>query len=143
MALAKNRKIDMIKRVPLFSQCSRKELSEVAAIADEIDLPAGKEIIREGARGREFFVVVEGKVDVRKGNRKLRTLGAGDFVGEIALVSDIPRSASVTTATPVHALVITESAFRRLLAHSPGIQLKVLQALAERLAESNRAAATL
>ena len=143
VALTQNRKLEMIKRHPLLSQHSRRELAEVAALADEIDLSAGKEIIREGTRGREFFFVIEGKVDVRKGGRKLTTLDAGDFVGEIALVSDIPRSASVTTATPVRALVITESSFRRLLRDAPGIQLKVLQALAARVAENSRAAATL
>ena len=140
MALRKDAKIELLRTVPLFSRCSRKELGEIAKLADEIDLPPGKEIIREGARGREFFVLVEGSVDVRKGRRKLGTLSDGDFVGEIALVSDIPRTASVTTASPLRALVISERSFRRLLQASPGIQLKVLDALAWRLAETTQAA---
>jgi CRP/FNR family transcriptional regulator, cyclic AMP receptor protein len=132
--LRKNSKVELIKRVPLFSQCSKKELGDVASIADEIDLEEGKVLIREGDRGREFFVLIEGKADVRKGTRKLNTMGAGDFFGEIALVSKSPRTATVTTTTPSRALVVTEQAFRGLLRRQPSIQLKVLAALAERLA---------
>ena len=141
MALRKDAKIELLRNVPLFSRCSRRELGEIAKLADEIDLPQGREIIREGSRGREFFVLVEGSVDVRRGRRKLSTLTDGDFVGEIALVSDIPRTATVTTASPVRALVISERSFRRLLQTSPEIQLKVLDALAWRLAETTQVAA--
>lgn len=132
--LRKNAKVELIKRVPLFSHCSKKELGDIASIADEIDLDEGKVVIREGDRGREFFVLVEGKADVRKGKRKLNTMGAGDFFGEIALVSNLPRTATVTTTTPSRALVVTEQAFRGLLKRQPSIQPKVLAALAERLA---------
>ena len=136
MALRKDAKIDLIKQVPLFAQCSRKELAEVASIADEIDLPAGKELIREGGRGREFFVLLDGTVDVQKDGRRIRELKGGDFFGEIALVSDAPRTATVTTSSPVRALVVTDRSFRSLLRHSPSIQLKVLQALADRLTDT-------
>jgi CRP-like cAMP-binding protein len=136
VALRKDAKIDLIKQVPLFAQCSRKELAEVASIADEIDLPAGKELIREGGRGREFFVLLDGTVDVHKNGRRIRELTTGDFFGEIALVSDAPRTATVTTSSPVRALVVTDRSFRTLLRHTPSIQLKVLQALADRLTDT-------
>jgi CRP-like cAMP-binding protein len=136
VALRKDAKIDLIKQVPLFAQCSRKELAEVASIADEIDLPAGKELIREGGRGREFFVLLDGTVDVQKDERRIRELKGGDFFGEIALVSDAPRTATVTTSSPVRALVVSDRSFRSLLRHSPSIQLKVLQALADRLTDT-------
>ena len=132
--LHRNEKAELIKRVPLFAGCSRGELGKVAQIADEIDLAAGKELIREGARGREFFVLLEGDADVTKDGRSINRLGAGDFFGEIALVSDSPRTATVTATSPVRALVITDRSFRRLLDESPEIQRKVLVALAERLA---------
>jgi CRP/FNR family transcriptional regulator, cyclic AMP receptor protein len=132
--LRKNAKVELIKRVPLFSHCSKKELGMVAQIADEIDLPEGKTLMREGDRGREFFVLVEGEADVRKGNRKVSTLGGGDFFGEIALVSQRPRTATVTTASPVRALVVTEQSFRSLIDQAPEVQRKVLQALADRVA---------
>ena len=136
MHLGRNAKIDLIKRVPLFAKCSRKELTEVASIADEIDLPAGKELIREGDRGREFFVLLEGEADVMKDGRRVNTLENGEFFGEIALVSNAPRTATVVTRSPVRALVITDRAFRNLLDTTPQIQVKVLEALAERLAPS-------
>jgi CRP-like cAMP-binding protein len=132
--LRKNAKIELIKRVPLFSHCSKKELGLLAQIADEIDLPEGKTLMREGDRGREFFVLVEGSADVRRRNRKVNTLGGGDFFGEIALVSQRPRTATVTTSSPVRALVVTEQSFRSLLDRAPDVQRKVLQALADRVA---------
>ena len=132
--LRKNAKVELIKRVPLFSHCSKKELGLIAQLADEIDLPEGKTLMREGDRGREFFVLVEGTADVRRGKRKLSTLGSGDFFGEIALVSQRTRTATVTTASPVRTLVVTEQSFRSLLDRAPDVQRKVLQALADRVA---------
>ena len=98
MALRKNAKIELLKSVPLFSQCTQKELAAVAAVADEIDLREGRELTRQGAPGREFFVLVEGEADVRRNGRKVRTLSGGDFFGEIALVTKRPRTATAATA---------------------------------------------
>ena len=103
-------------------------------LADEIDLREGKEMTRQGAPGREFFVLLEGSADVTKDERKVNTLGPGDFFGEIALVSHEPRTATVTATSPVRALVITERSFRRLLDDAPRVQNKVMEAMAERLA---------
>ena len=132
--LRRNEKVELIKKVPLFAGCSKGELEQIAQIADEIDLVEGKEMTREGSRGREFFVLLEGDADVTKGGSSINKLGAGDFFGEIALVSDSPRTATVTATSPVRALVITDRSFRRLLDEQPEIQRKVLIALAERLA---------
>ncbi len=134
MQLGKDAKTKLMERVPLFARCSRRELAQVAAIADEIDLRQGKELIREGERGREFFVLVEGHAEVRRGGRKRDVMGPGDFFGEIALVSRVPRTATVTATTPVRVLVIRDQEFRSLLGKSPAIQTKVLEALADRLA---------
>jgi CRP-like cAMP-binding protein len=131
--LRRNAKVELIKSVPLFSACSRKELNEVAGIADEIDLSEGKELTRQGEPGREFFVLVDGTADVQKGMRRVNQLGAGDFFGEISLVTDRPRTATVVATSPVRALVITDRSFRALLEHQPGIQTKVMSALAARL----------
>jgi CRP-like cAMP-binding protein len=132
--LRKDAKTKLIERVPLFAHCSKRELARVAAIADEIDLREGKELTKEGAPGREFFVLVEGEADVLKNGRRVNKLGAGDFFGEIALVHQAPRTATVKATAPVRALVVTERNFRRLLEESPEIQRKVLAALAERVA---------
>jgi CRP-like cAMP-binding protein len=125
--------MDLLARVPLFSGCSKRELQEVAALADELDLSEGTVLIKEGERGREFFVIVDGTVAVTKDGRRVSTLGGGDWIGEIALVSDVPRTATVTTTSPVRLLVVTDRAFSGLIKRSPSIALKVLASVAERL----------
>ncbi len=134
MRLRKNAKVDLIRAAPLFAGLSRRALGEVAAIADEIDLREGKELTVEGRPGREFFVLVEGTVDVVKGRKKINSLGPGDFFGEIALLTNAPRTATVRATSPIRALVITDRSFRRLLEDSPEVQRKVIGALADRLA---------
>jgi CRP-like cAMP-binding protein len=129
-----NSKIELIKRVPLFSKLSKTKLKEVAAIADEVDLPKGRNLTREGERGREFFVLIEGEAEVRKGGRRVNTLGPGDFLGEIALITKVPRTATVTTSGPTRVLVITDRAFAQLLRQSPEISQGLLEAVGERLA---------
>lgn len=132
--LRRNEKVELIKRAPLFWNCSKRQLQQIAQIADEIDLREGKEMTRQGERGREFFVLLEGNADVIKDGRTINRLGSGDFFGEIALVSDTPRTATVTATSPVRTLVITDRSFRRLMEDQPEIQGKVLAALAARLA---------
>jgi CRP/FNR family transcriptional regulator, cyclic AMP receptor protein len=134
MRLHKDAKIELIKHVPLFSKLSKKGLEEVAHIADEIDLPKGKVMAEEGDRGREFFVLLEGQADVTKAGQTINKMGDGDFFGEIALVTKMPRTASVTATTDVRALVITERDFGGLLKHSPDVARGVAEALAERIA---------
>lgn len=133
MALRKNAKLELLKQVPLFAGCSKRELEEIAKIADEIDFREGKQLTREGAPGREFFVLVEGTAEVTQGKRKLRTMTDGDFFGEISLITRLPRTATVTTVSPVRALVVTDRSFRRLLESDGEIQRKVLSTLGDRL----------
>jgi CRP/FNR family cyclic AMP-dependent transcriptional regulator len=132
MPLGTDAKIALIKSAPLFENCSKQELRHIARIADELDLPAGKVLIREGERGREFFVIINGEVEVRRKGRKMATLGPGSFVGEMALLSKIPRVATVTAATPLDVLVITDRAFITLLEKTPAMGVKVARTLAER-----------
>src|SRR5688500_11941203 len=126
MKLSKNSKVDLIRHVPLFSECSKKELAEIASIADEIDLAEGKNLMLQGREGREFFVIIDGTVDVIQNDEKIKSMGPGEFFGEIALVSKTPRTATVTATSPLRALVIDDRSFRALLEHSPKIQLGVL-----------------
>ena len=132
MFLRKDVKIELLRKVPLFSRCSKASLEEIGAIADEIDLPDGRELTREGERGREFFVLVQGEVDVTKEGNHVRTLSDGDFFGEIALISDEARTATVTAKGPIRVLVITDRAFKTLVERSPGIDAEVREAVAER-----------
>ena len=133
MRLRKNTKVELLQAVPLFASCSKTELERIASLADELDLADGATLIREGERGREFLVIVDGTVRVTKDGKKIRDLGSGDFIGEVALVSDVPRTATVTATSPVRLLVVTDRAFRGLIEEMPSIATKVLQSLGERL----------
>ena len=133
MRLHRDAKIELLKGVPLFAGCSKSELQRIAALADELDLAEGATLIREGETGREFIVVADGSVRVTRGGKTLRELGSGDFIGEIALVADVPRTATVTATSPVRLLVVTDRAFRSVLEQMPSIATKVLQSLGERL----------
>lgn len=137
MRLRKNAKLELLASVPLFSECSRRELQEIALIADELDLPSGTVLIREGERGREFFVLVSGSLSVSKKGRRVAALETGTWVGELALLSDAPRNATVTATSPVQVLVITDRAFQGLVKRSPSIALKVLAGVSERLRPDN------
>lgn len=132
-ALRADAKVKLIAGVPLFAGLSKRELAQVASISDEIDFRSGKVLIREGERGREFFVLLEGEVAITRRGEQIDTAGPGDFFGEIALVSNIPRVATVTTTSPARALVIVDRDFRALLARSSPIAIKVLDAVTERL----------
>jgi len=131
--LRKNAKIELLKRVPLFERCSQRELGQIAMLADELDLPSARDLTREGAGGFEFIILVEGEADVVRGVRVVNELGPGDFVGEIALVSGKPRTATVRTRGPARVLVITASGFRTLMHDVPSIKDKVLAAVTARI----------
>jgi CRP-like cAMP-binding protein len=131
--IRKNTKVELLQGVPLFASCSKTELERIASLADELDLAEGATLIREGERGREFLVIVDGTVRVTRRGKTVRDSGAGDFIGEIALISDVPRTATVTATSAVRLLVITDRAFRGLIEEMPSIATKVLQSLGERL----------
>jgi CRP-like cAMP-binding protein len=131
--LRKNAKLELLKGVPLFADLSKRELESLAAIADELDLPEGRELTKEGARGSEFMVIAEGAAEVRRRGRTINLLRSGDFLGEIAVITGAPRTATVKTTAPSRVLVLTSSAFRKLLRDTPSLQLKVLDTLAKRL----------
>jgi CRP-like cAMP-binding protein len=133
VALRRDAKADLLKAVPLFAECSKGELRRLAAIADEVDLREGTVLTREGRTAHEFFVLIDGTVRVAKGSRKLADLGPGDWLGEIALLTKSPRTATATATSPVRALVIVDRDFRRVLAEIPSIATKMLSRVAERL----------
>ena len=142
MRLGKNAKTDLLKQVPLFAGCSKSELQKLAAIADEIDLRDGATLTREGRAGREFFVLIEGTVEVVQGADKIGELGGGDWFGEIALLTNAPRTATVTATSPVRVLVITDRAFRQVVEATPSIAVKILERVGQRLAHDAEAKTT-
>jgi len=131
---AKDMKIEKLRRVPLFSECSKRQLAQIAAIADELAFPADSTLIKEGEAGHECFVIVDGGIELRRRGRRIPLTGDANIFGEMALLTGAPRNATLTTLSPVRALVITNRAFNRLLNDQPGIQRKILASLAARLA---------
>jgi CRP-like cAMP-binding protein len=129
----KDTKVAALKRSPLFADLSQKELEALAQISEDLEVEAGTVLARQGDTGREFFVVLEGEVDVTRDGQTLNPEGGGDFFGEMALVADLPRTATLTARTPVRLFVLTAQGFRSMLAHSPDVELKVLRAMVKRL----------
>lgn len=129
-------KLEALKAVPLFAGFRKRDLVAVSRIADEVDLPAGKQLIGENEFGRQFFILLEGEAVVRRHGRKLNTLRAGDFFGEIALLSERPTTASVTTATPVRLLVVTRANFNRLIRQAQDVHWSIVQALVKRVPDA-------
>lgn len=127
-------KVELLRGVPLFSSCSKRELSRIASLADQIEVPEGKELTREGDQGSEFFVVVEGRARVVVRDRgRITPLGPGASFGELSLLDQGPRSATVEAETDMQLLVLNTRSFSSLLAEVPSVARKLLAAMAARL----------
>lgn len=128
-----NVKVEALKRAPLFEGLSKRELAELARVTEDLQVQPGTVLCREGKRGREFFVIVDGEAEVTKDGRRITTRKGGDFVGEIALLMETTRTATVTATTPLRCFILTRGDFRRVLDENPAVQRKVMTALAERV----------
>jgi CRP/FNR family transcriptional regulator, cyclic AMP receptor protein len=129
-------KVQALKGAPLFDSLSRKDLTQLARVAEDLEVEPGTVLCKEGEIGREFFVIVDGKVKVTRKGRRVAMQGSPDFLGEIALLEELPRTATVTAETSVRLFVLTGKDFRYLLDENPDVERKVLRALARRLAEA-------
>jgi CRP/FNR family cyclic AMP-dependent transcriptional regulator len=129
-----------LSKVPMFANCSQRELQTVARAVREVDHKAGTEIAREGEPGIGLFIITKGSATVSIGGRKKGSIQPGEFFGEIALLDGGPRTATVTADTDVKLLGLTEWVFRGLLQEHPSIAVKTLQAMAARLRNATQAA---
>jgi CRP-like cAMP-binding protein len=127
-----DQKLELLKRVPLFDGLSRHDLEQVERLAEEIDVPDGQVLTRAGSPGSEFFVIVDGTVRIET-ESETRTLRGDDFLGEIALIDDGPRTATATTVGPAKLLVLGRREFRSLMESYPSIENCVLHCLVERI----------
>ena len=123
-----------LKDVPFFSSLSKRELTTVAQQMEEIDLPEGKELVREGDFGHEFFLIVDGTAEVVRGGARVAERGPGEFFGEMALLEEERRTATVTAKSPMRALVMTRQSFRALDRSAPEIHATVAEAIEARRA---------
>jgi CRP-like cAMP-binding protein len=119
--------------VPLFASLSRKDRRRVAQLADEVDVPAGKELVHEGGFAYEFFVIKTGTAEVTRGGEHVAELGPGDFFGEMAALTDGTRNAAVVSTSPMTAIVMTAHEFRTMANEIPSVAEAISAAVAERL----------
>jgi CRP-like cAMP-binding protein len=132
-------KVERLSQVQLFSACSKRELARIAALTTEIEVPSGRVLIRQGDPGRECFVIQEGTARATVRGRKTTMMGPGDCFGEMALLHEAPRSASVTAESDMRLLVLNSREFSTLLEDVPSVARKVLAAVGERLRDAERA----
>jgi CRP-like cAMP-binding protein len=126
---------EQLAAVPLFEGLSKKQLRRISSLMTRIDRPAGQVLTREGERGSEFFIVLEGELEVRQGDRVIATHQSGDYLGEIALVDKRPRTATVVARTPVSVEVLNRREFVSLLAEAPEFSEQIMATMARRLAD--------
>jgi CRP/FNR family transcriptional regulator, cyclic AMP receptor protein len=124
---------EALRAIPLFSGMSDRSIEIIAAIVRDANFPPGANLVKEGEPGESFMIIREGTATVDQGGRMLRELGAGDFLGEIALIDGGPRTASVRAMGPVTALVIDRAGFQRLMSEFPVIRFDLVSALTQRL----------
>ena len=126
-----------LTEVPFFSSLSKREIQEIARATDEIDVKQGEVLAREGDVGQEFFVIIDGSAEVVRGSERIAELGKGDFFGEMALVGDEPRMATVSATAPMRVAVMSRSAFRGFDRMMPAVHARIVEAI-----EARRAAAS-
>jgi CRP/FNR family transcriptional regulator, cyclic AMP receptor protein len=126
---------EQLAAVPLFEGLSKKQLRRISSLMTRIDRPAGQVLTTEGQQGYEFFIVLDGEVEVRQGDRVIATRRPGDYVGEIALLDRRPRTATVVATTPVSVEVLSRSEFVSLLAEVPELSEQVMATMAQRLVD--------
>jgi CRP-like cAMP-binding protein len=125
--------LEHLARVPLFSDCTKQELQRLARRTTDITIDPGQAIIKEGRTGFEFFVVVDGKAEVTRKGKNVGQVGPGDFFGELALLDNAPRNATITATTPMEVIVLTRAEFNAALAEAPGMTRKLMTGMARRL----------
>ena len=125
----RSQKIDLLKKVPLFSNLSKRHLNEIGKHADQVLIKAGNVLAQQGRKGREFVFIVEGKAHVKKDRKVIRHLSSGDFFGEISLIDGEPQTATVIAETDMTILLVNSMSFDHLLNTVPGLQKKIMVSL--------------
>jgi CRP-like cAMP-binding protein len=137
MLFSSDTKVQSLRRAPLFENLSKDELERLAKVTEDIEVEPGKVLCREGEPAQEFFVIIDGEVEVMRDDERIRTLSDGDFFGEIALLEDIPRTATVRATTHLRFFVLTRQSFWSMVESMPDVDRKILRALAKRALASS------
>jgi CRP-like cAMP-binding protein len=134
-----SQKVDLLKKVPLFSNLSQRHLREIGKHADQVQVEKGRILVQQGKAGWEFIFIAEGKARVEKDGKVIRQLSGGDFFGEISLIDGEPRTATVVAETGMTILVVNKTSFDHLLETIPGLQKKILVSLCQYLRRAEKA----
>ena len=126
-------KLDLLHSIPLFSRLKGSDLELLGQLADEVDVPAGRVLMREGESGSEMFILASGHVRVDHDDKTIAELGPGDWLGEMAILSEGTRTATATTTEPTRAFVVAHREFHSLMDKMPSVRTAVLDCVAERL----------
>src|SRR5579871_3680824 len=140
--MARDTKLEQLSQVRLFSAFNKKELGLISRASDEVSVPPGKELVRQGSPGHEFFLILEGECSVRRDGRHVATLKDGDYFGELALLDRGPRNATVVAETPAKLLVLGQREFNGVLDEVPVLAHKMLSIMATRVREADARAST-
>ena len=131
--MARDEKLELLHRIPLFAGFDRRQVERLGMLADEVDVPAGKVLMRQGDSGDDLMVLVSGQVGIERNGERINTLGPGDVFGEIAVIERGPRTATVTTEAPTQLLVINHRDFHALMEEFPEVAAQLLATLAKRV----------
>jgi CRP-like cAMP-binding protein len=132
--------VKLLKKTPLFNQFTEDELEATLRTAKEREFNPGTTIVKEGdTGGLGFYLILEGQVEVRKGNKSLAKWGSGDFFGEMSLLLDTPRTADVVALEKTRCVMVTRWDLRALISTHPDMALKMQAELARRLLDTNKA----
>ncbi len=125
--------LESLAAQPVFSSCGPRELEAIARIGTKIEIESGYVLTREGRRGYEFFVVENGTATCTIDGREIATYGPGDFFGEMSLLEQQPRTATIVADTPMTVIAIDSREFASMLAMAPSTSKKIMAALSARL----------
>lgn len=125
-----------LRAVPLFASCTKRQLKEIGRVADEIRLPAGKVLAQQGEIGFDLMILVAGIAEVTRDGAVVGEVGSGHFIGEMAVLSERPRNATLTAKTEVDVLVLTRSGLDQLLDDIPGLAKQLLYEVVARIADN-------
>jgi CRP-like cAMP-binding protein len=134
-----DRKVKLLGKVPLFSECSDRELAKIASLADEIEVDEGTVLTKEGLPGRECFVVSEGRAKGTLRGKKLASYGPGDVFGEMSLLDNEPRSATIKAESDMVLFVVDSRSFWGLCEEAPSVTRKIMKSIAQRLRKVEKA----
>ena len=131
--MSRDQKLELLRNVPLFQGLSRRQLERLGQLTDEVELPEGRVLMRQGERGSEMAIIVEGTAHAERDGRLLAECSVGQVFGEMALLSEGPRVATVTLTSPSRVLVINHRDFHAMMDEIPDVRVRLLETLAERL----------